>query len=113
MEIGLVSAMVKVLSEIGLSPIGVLFAITISVIIWRSWKREDDFSRRQREFNRATDAELKRLRAAHERCEEEVDKLVKTNLALDRWKAICEDSCTNSDKLHKLVRYGNGRDHGH
>lgn len=113
MEIGLVSAMVRVLSEVGLSPIGILFAVTISVIIWRSWKREDSFAQRQHEFNRATDEELKRLRAAHEKCGEEVDKLVKTNLALCRWKAICEDSCTHSDKLHKPVRYGNGGDNGH
>jgi len=115
MEIGLISAMVKVLSEVGLSPIGILFAVTISVIIWRSWKREDSFAQRQHEFNRATDEELKRLRAAHERCEQDVEKLHRSNLTLDRWKAICEDSCVHAEKLHKLTNHWNesGGGNGH
>lgn len=110
---GMIEPLVDLLSDAGLSPIGVVFAIAVSVIIWRSWKREDSFAQRQAEFNRATDEELKRLREIHEKCEQDVEKLQKTNLALDRWKVICEDSCTNAEKVHKLIRYGNGRDHGY
>lgn len=88
--------------ESGISPTGALLMAGMAVLIWRSWRRQTEVESRQTELHTRIDAELIRLSAAHEACQRQLREALWTNAELDRWKAVCEDACSESVRVHKL-----------
>lgn len=112
MDVGMVSDwrwLVEYMRGIGFSPAGIALVLMISSMMYRSWRREQTFEDRQNAMHKRIDEELARLSKEHQRCMARMAELEVTNVHLDRWKALCEDSCTNSETIHrKEKRLWNG-----
>lgn len=108
MEMTFFATVLRLLEGSGVSPVGLVFAVTIMILLFRSWKKEDSLSARQdaffeqqQHFYAGVNEELKRLHRGIADCEQDRAKMALANLFLDRWKARCEDVCPNSEDVHK------------
>ncbi len=108
MEMWFFAVILKALENAGVSPVGLVFAVTILVLLFRSWKKEDALSARQdaffdqqQHFYAGVTEELGRLQKEITDCEQERAKMALATLFLVRWKARCEDVCPSSEEVHR------------
>lgn len=78
----------------------IALAVMVTWALWRSAKREETLAARQERFHSDILAEVDRLRKLVQECEKERDDMRAVNMALDRWKAVCEDKCENAATIH-------------